>query len=148
MIVMQTLYMNLTEVYRRTKFLHWRKSSRSWWNVNINIQTFKREKAKISRLRQQSTVSHCKRYFKTPKVFTESYDCKCKNISNDRRREFLKHFYNLKTYNLQIGFLAASVKEVDIKRKRKKVSKKRQHSRIYRLGEFEVCKYFLWEHLK
>lgn len=91
--------------------------------------------------------------YKEPKHFIENYDCKCKkrcplNISNDKRREFFTNFYNLKSYNLQIGFLAASVKEVDIKRKRKKDSEKKQHSRIYCLGEFEVCKDFFMKTLQ
>lgn len=73
------------------------------------------------------------------------FDCmcslKCKDrIAADIRKNIFQEFWALQTYESQNNFIAASIREEGVKRKRNKASQLRQFTRTYNLNNIRVCR--------
>lgn len=94
------------------------------------MQTF----ASRKKLRDSNKAHYTiKGTFKNPKTF-DDFECLCTNkchekISAESRKKIFEKFWELGSYNCQTGFIAACLKETDVKRKREKLSEKRKYSR-------------------
>lgn len=58
----------------------------------------------------------------------------------DKKQKLFEKFYDLASYNLQTSYIAATVKEMPVKRKRAKDGPGKSYTRVYMLGEVEVCR--------
>ncbi|CAG9573071.1 unnamed protein product [Danaus chrysippus] len=79
-----------------------------------------------------------------PKVFID-YKCNCKTkcwekIDSNNRHKIFETFYKLENYNTQNMYIAASVKEADVKRRMTNSNMKKKFSRKYLLDKVEVCR--------
>lgn len=81
---------------------------------------------------------------KEAKQFSD-YKCGClkkcgEKLPVDEKRSFFQKFYDLASYDLQTSYIAATIKEMPIKRKRAKDGPGKSYTRVYMLGNFEVCR--------
>lgn len=79
-----------------------------------------------------------------PKAFID-FKCICKTkcwekIDSNTRRKIFESFYKLGNYNTQNMYIAASVKEAEVKRRTTNSNMKKKFSRKYLLDKVEVCR--------
>lgn len=79
------------------------------------------------------------------KQFLKNYVCNCPKQCNQKieeqiRETLFKRFWDLASYDTQTGFIASTVKQMPVKRKRSKNGPGKTYSRTYLLGNVEVCR--------
>lgn len=100
-----------------------------------------RKKLKDSNLKHYTI----KGKLKESKKFID-FHCNCpkkcnENVSVETREKLFKQFWNLASYDSQTGFIASTVKEFSVKRKRSEPNRKsKSFSRTYFLSNIEVCR--------
>nr|CAI5829041.1 unnamed protein product [Callosobruchus analis] len=119
----------------------WKGRPRKGRNPKYPGQTFATRKKLKDSNKTHYTV---KGKLKKAKEFS-NYKCICLKKCGDRlegnlKQELFQKFWNLASYDLQTAFIGATVKEIPIKRKRAKDGPGKSYTRIYMLGEFEVCR--------
>lgn len=104
-------------------------------------QTFKSRKIQKNSNRTHFTV---KGKLVKAKCFLD-FDCQCSlncrsKIEANVRKTIFEQFWAFQTYESQVNFIAASVTQQSIKRKRTKASNIRQFTRTYHLNKVCVCR--------
>uniref|UniRef100_A0A6P7FVC4 Uncharacterized protein LOC114331499 n=1 Tax=Diabrotica virgifera virgifera TaxID=50390 RepID=A0A6P7FVC4_DIAVI len=118
----------------------WKGRPKKGRNPKYPGQTFQtRKKMKDSNLTHYTVGGK----IRETKQFID-YKCTCikkcdENVSRDEKEICFKTFWNLASYDLQTGYIGATVKEMPIKRKRTKATGK-TYTRRYMIGENEVCR--------
>ncbi|CAH1113498.1 unnamed protein product [Psylliodes chrysocephalus] len=79
-----------------------------------------------------------------PKIFID-FLCNCtlkcnESISQENRKKVFENFWGLASYNAQTAYIAATVRQQGIKRKRNKQSTRRQYTRVYEISNIKVCR--------
>ncbi|CAG9825752.1 unnamed protein product [Phaedon cochleariae] len=120
---------------------NWKGRSKKGRNNKYPGQTFATRKKLKDANKTHYTV---KGKLKEAKQFID-YKCSClkkcsEKLSGDEKGIYFKNFYDLASYDLQTSYIAATVKEMPIKRKRAKNGPGKSYTRVYMLGKVEVCR--------
>lgn len=119
----------------------WKGRSKKGRHNKYPGQTFAtRKKLKDS----NQTHYSVKGQLKEAKKFYD-YKCSClkkcdEKLTRDEKEICFKNFYDLASYDLQTSYIAATVKEMPIKRKRAKSTPGKSYTRVYMLKEIAVCR--------
>lgn len=133
------------EIERKQKLMQekeaWKGRTKKGRHHKYPGQTFATRKKLKDSNKTHYTV---KGKLKEAKQFID-YKCGClkkcgENIVADEKQKLFQKFYDLASYNLQTSYIAATVKEMPIKRKRAKEGTGKSYTRVYMLGEVEVCR--------
>nr|CAH7753316.1 unnamed protein product [Callosobruchus chinensis] len=119
----------------------WKGRPKKGRNPKYPGQTFATRKKLKDSNKSHYTV---KGKLKRAKEFCD-YKCIClkrcgQRLEENMKQDLFEKFWNLASYDLQTAYIGATVNEIPIKRKRAKDGPGKSYTRVYMLGEFEVCR--------